>query len=142
MSEVVVLDLEKATLFFHPEAGIVHHSFKQSVSGDDFRLVLSEGLKLLEDPEVDKWLSDDLHNLDLTPEDRDWADNWWRPRAIAAGWKYWAVVMPENAFGVVDMAAHVTAARREGIEVSVFSEAGAALAWLQSLPSAREDSGA
>jgi hypothetical protein len=133
MSEVIVFDSEDATLLFHPESGIVHHRFKHSARGEGFREVLTEGLALLEDPAVDKWLSDERLNLDLPVEDREWADEWWQPRAIAMGWKYWAVVLPAEALGVVEMATHINEARREGVVVSVFFDAGTALAWLESL---------
>lgn len=139
MSERIIFDCDSSTLILHPESGIVHHHFKRSASGENFRRVLAQGLELLQDPDVDKWLSDDRANIDLPPEDREWADNWWRPRAAAAGWKYWAVVLPENAFGVVDMAAHIADVRALAIEVRVFSDPARALAWLSSLPVANDD---
>jgi len=139
MSEVIVFDSEDATLGFHPESGIIHHRFKHSARGEGFREVLTRGLTLLEDPAVDKWLSDERLNLDLPHEDREWADTWWQPRAIALGWKYWAVVLPAAALGVVEMATHIGEARGEHVEVSVFSDADHALAWLESLPAAHKD---
>ncbi|MES9926492.1 MAG: hypothetical protein ABW158_00105 [Candidatus Thiodiazotropha sp. 6PDIVS] len=50
-----------------------------------------------------KWLSDDRLNSVLDPDDLAWSEEYWRPFAIAAGWKYWAVLPPAKARGKIHM---------------------------------------
>lgn len=130
MSTVTVLDNDRATLWYHEETGIVHHHFKRPVRGKDFRQVLESGLILLREHGSAKWLSDDRNNSALTPEDSLWTRNDWSLRAFEAGWRHWAVVLPEYVVGKMDMARYIAEGRERGINVRVFSDPEDALAWL------------
>jgi hypothetical protein len=133
MSQVTIVDGEYATLWYHPDSGIVHHYFKSSVSGEDFRRVLNRGIELLEEHGACKWLSDDRNNSALSPEDSLWAFSDWEPRVLDTKWRYWAIVSPEEIVGRMDMARNIAAIRERGIEVRVFTDPAAALAWLESV---------
>ena len=103
MSVVTVVDTDCATLWYHPDAGIVHHRFKKYTYGPELCALLTAGAEVLEQYSATKWLSDDRCNCALLPEDSDWADAYWAPRALAAGWKYWAIVLPEGHVGQLNM---------------------------------------
>jgi hypothetical protein len=132
MSTFTIMDSEAATLWFHAEAGIVHHRFKKSVSGDDFRWILEGGLQLLKARGASKWLSDDRTNGALDPQDAQWAMNDWAPRAAAAGWRYWAIVLPRSAGGTEDMKQYIDRGPALGVDVQLFFDPLLALAWLES----------
>lgn len=133
MSTVTILDHDRATLWYHPEAGIVHHAFKRPVCGRDFRVVLDTGIELLAEHGARKWLSDDRNNSSLTPEDSEWAMTDWQPRAIEVGWEYWAVVLPESVVGQMNMSAFIHQNRSAGVQVQIFTDPLQALAWLESV---------
>jgi hypothetical protein len=96
MPTITIIDNESASLWYHPEAGIVHHEFKKYMWGEAFRGVLDKGLEQMKEHGATKWLSDDRANSALQPADADWALNDWAPRAAAADWKYWAIVLPDK----------------------------------------------
>lgn len=131
MSQIVVFDNEYATFWYHPEARVVHHRFKQPIGGDDFRTVLNTGLQIMQDYGATSWLSDDRNNSALSPEDGDWAKNDWFPRVLKVGWRRWAIVLPESVVGQMDMQQFIENQTAAGIEVNVFSDVDAALAWLE-----------
>ena len=78
-----------------------------------------------------KWLSDDRKNGPLNTSDSDWARDDWFPRALAAGWKYWAVVLPELLIGQMNMQLFTTRYSKAGVTVRVFSDPDDALCWLK-----------
>jgi len=89
------------------------------------------GLKLLQEHGTQKWLSDDRNNSILSAEDRAWAQDYWEPFAIKAGWKYWAVLPPIKARGNVNMQRlieQLNIARHVAIEL--FSDPDEAWQWL------------
>jgi hypothetical protein len=134
MSTITIFDNEKATLWLHPDSGIVHHKSKtRDISSDDFRNVLNQGCDLMKKNSATKWLGDDRAHGALSPEDAAWAEDDWRPRVLAAGWKYWAIVLPQNVIGHMDMKHFIDDAAKDGVEVQVFWDPGQALAWLESV---------
>jgi hypothetical protein len=128
----VVIDNERALLVYHPEHKIVHHELRTVVQGEEFRQILEKGLELFIQFQACKWLSDDRGNGPLSPEDSEWAVSNWSPRVIAAGWKYWAIVMPEQIMGKMDMTRWIKSYGQQGVTVSAFTLPGTALKWLTS----------
>jgi hypothetical protein len=78
-----------------------------------------------------KWLSDDRGNGPLKPEDAQWCLTSWSPRVIAAGWKFWAVVMPEKVMGPLNMRRWISTYADQGITVSAFADPVQAMTWLE-----------
>lgn len=104
----------------------------QPVVKEPFRELLTKGAELFEERHADKWLSDDRGNSALHPDDSKWAIEEWSPRVIKAGWKYWAIVMPDAALGKLNMKRFIVMYRDLGVEVDVFGTPEEALAWLKS----------
>ncbi len=138
-SRDTLLENEYACLWYYPEAKIIHHKFLQPVSDKSFRDVLLTGLRLMRENNVQKWLSDDRNNSILSAEDSAWAQDYWEPLALKAGWKFWAVLPPIKARGNVNMqrlieqlniARHVT--------IKVFFEPEGAWQWLIQQKTANE----
>ncbi|MBL8156771.1 MAG: hypothetical protein JNM70_21520, partial [Anaerolineae bacterium] len=77
MSDVKVLDNEFATLVFHEEQKIVHHTFHKPIGGDDFRAVLNNGVEMMRKYGAHKWLSDDRNNSALSDADTEWSKTNW-----------------------------------------------------------------
>ncbi len=132
MAAQTVMDNEFATVWFHPEKKIVHHMIKKFVSGKDLRDVLDKGYEVLKRNAGHAWLSDDRNNGALTSADEQWAKTDWFPRVVSAGWKYWAIVMPEKVIGQLNMKRFVNDYAVAGITAKVFSDPNEALKWLES----------
>jgi hypothetical protein len=133
MEVTTVVDNEFISVRFHPREKIVHHELHQFVFGERFREGLLAGVELLEQHGATKWLSDDRKNSALPSADVEWGKREWFPRALAAGWKYWALVQPEAAVGQMNMRRISHAYALAGVTVRVFDDASEALEWLASL---------
>lgn len=130
-SKITLIENEHACLWYHPHAKIIHHRFLQPVANEAFRNVLLTGLRLLRDEGAQKWLSDDRNNSILSAEDSAWSQDYWLPFAIQAGWKYWAILLPNNARGKVNLrrlASFVEDKYR--VNVKLFSDPDDAWQWL------------
>lgn len=127
----VLLDSEHATVWYHPDGRIVHHKFHKPLSGAAFRSVLETGAAMFEKHGATKWLSDDRANGALHPDDSAWAMNEWSPRVVKAGWKQWAIVMPEQVLGKLNMKRFINMYSELGVAVQTFEEPDAALEWLR-----------
>ena len=138
MPEMTIIQNEYATLVYHPDTKIVHHTFHQPISGDKFRQVLNTGIDLLQQHQAFKWLSDDRNNLALPESDTKWSKINWFPRAVKAGWKYWALVVPQDFMARVNMKEFVDSYLDQGLTIKVFTHPDDAMQWLticEDLPS-------
>jgi hypothetical protein len=126
----VILDDEHVALRYHVRSKIVHHELRSFVHGEQFRNVLEKGLELFIKHRACRWLSDDRGNGPLKPADAEWALGDWAPRVMAAGWKYWAVVLPEKVLGQMNMKRWIKTYADLGIVARAFVDPDAALVWL------------
>ncbi len=126
----VILDNDAVFLRYYPRSKIVHHEIRRFVYGEPFRDLLERGLEVFIKNGACKWLSDDRANSAIRPADAEWAMVHWRPRVMAAGWKYWAVVLPEKVFGQMNMKRWIKTYEDQGISVGVFTDPEAAMQWL------------
>lgn len=129
---IFLIDNERASLRYYPHEKIVHHELHTFVSGELFRSILEKGLEAFQQHGATKWLSDDRGNSALTPADANWATHDWAPRVIAAGWKFWAVVMPENVLGQMNMSRWIKQYAERGVTAKAFSDPIEAMMWLRS----------
>ena len=127
----IIIETAAVSLRYYPGPKIVHHELRRFTHGAEFRDVLEKGLELLIQHRACKWLSDDRGNSPLTPEDADWAESEWAPRVLAAGWKFWAVVLPEKVTGQMNMRRKMALYADQGVIVQAFERPGAALTWLE-----------
>jgi hypothetical protein len=130
MPTIVAVDNEFATVRVLTEKRIIHHEFKQFIHGSAFREALTAGAELMEKHRATRWLSDDRKNGALPTPDAQWARTVWYPRVLKAGWKRWAVVLPEMLVGQMNMKRFVDDYQKDGIEARLFSDPAAAMTWL------------
>jgi hypothetical protein len=131
MSKTTVLDSEYATLYYYPEQKIVHHVFKKFIYGQEFRQVLEKGLEIFKEQGAQRWLSDDRLNSALPKEDSEWGINEWSPQVVGAGWKFWAIVMPDKVVGQMNMQRFIEIYAKLGVTIQIFDDSDEALNWLQ-----------
>ncbi|MCK6578802.1 MAG: hypothetical protein L6Q98_11910 [Anaerolineae bacterium] len=133
MLKTTALDTDYATVWYYPESKIVHHVFHRFIHGEPFRDVLETGLRIFEENGANKWLSDDRKNSALPTEDMAWSTQDWSPRCLSAGWKYWAILMPDKRAGQLNMDRIAKQLIDQGLVVRVFEHTDEALAWLKSV---------
>lgn len=132
MSETItIIQNEYATLVYHPDIKVVHHTFHKPIAGQAFRDVLSAGIKVMSEHKASKWLSDDRENSALPDDDVTWSKEDWFPRALEAGWKYWALVVPQDLMARMNMKQFVDSYIDQGLRVMVFSQPESAMEWLR-----------
>jgi hypothetical protein len=131
MPTITLLDDNYASLVYHQEQKIVHHCFHKALDSQHLRTVLNQGVDLLTQHGASKWLSDNREIDPHSDEDGRWVNDNWLPRAVAAGWKYWALVVPEEVAARLNMTEFVNSFFERGIRIMVFSEPTNAMKWLE-----------
>ena len=126
----VLIESDAVSLRYYPKTKIVHHELRQFVHGDQFRNVLEKGLEVFIQNRAHKWLSDDRGNGPLKPADAEWALGDWAPRVMAAGWKFWAVVLPEKVLGQMNMKRFIAMYAEKGVTAEAFTDPAEAMKWL------------
>jgi hypothetical protein len=130
MSDIIIVDNEYITLSYVPDKKFVYHTVHKPVSGQILREALSAGIETLQKYGAHKWLSDDRKNGPFSAEDRAWGAANLNDRAAEIGWKYWALVVPEQMIAAGSMAPIIEANYERGMRMMVFSEVKEAIQWL------------
>ena len=126
----MLLKTEWATVQYETEARYIYHTILQDLPPAELRTILETGLESLQANGAHKWLSDDRKYVNVTPEAVEYTLKSWGPRAAAAGWQYWAMVVPESAIGRAGMQEIVEIFYNLGVRVAIFSDLEEARAWL------------
>ena len=130
MADITILSNEFATLVYHEDKKVVHHTFLKPIGGQEFRDVLLAGVDYLRKYGATKWLSDDRENSALSPEDGRWATKEWSKLVQDAGWKTWALVVPYDIMGRLNLIEFVNLYSNRGVKVMVFTKPEEAMEWL------------
>ena len=130
-NRVTQIENDYACLWFYPEEGIIHHQFLQPICGEEFQSVLMSGLRLMQEHGAVKWLSDDRGNTNLPAEDSAWSQDYWLPRAVKSGWKYWAMLPPTKARGRINVERLFGFVKQQyGVTAEIFTDPDEAWQWL------------
>lgn len=132
MLTTTLLDNDQVTLLYYPEHKIVHHTIHHTPTTPMLREMLNLGTETLRENSADKWLSDDRKLEGLTEEDNRWGEEVWFPQTQAAGWKYWALVVPDGDEARTSMIKLVQHYNSQGVVTRVFVDLEQALEWLKS----------
>jgi hypothetical protein len=130
MNRILVVENGLLTLWVYPEKGLIHHQMKAYCHGDDFREGLTRGVEAMNQHRATKWLSDDRAHGPLPPDEEEWSNAVWFPRAKAAGWKHWAIVKPATIIGQVFMDRLARMYAEHGIRARMFADPDEAMRWL------------
>lgn len=133
-----ILHNQYVTLYYHQDKKIVHHIYKLGIGGGHLKEALTTGTDLLIKHGAEKWLSDNRAIEGHTAEEETWIDNHWLPRTIEAGWKYWALIVPESIAARMNMAHYIRVFADKGVTVRVFVDVDEAMTWLVEVDNADE----
>ncbi|HPI38497.1 MAG TPA: hypothetical protein PK397_11195 [Ignavibacteriaceae bacterium] len=128
---IKVVDNDSVTVMVYPEKKIVHHQFHKFVYGEVFKKAFLDAGDAFVKYGCTKWLSDDRGNNALKQDDIVWAQENWEGRLFKAGWKYWALVMPEKVTGQLSMKKIIDHYNSHGLTVKTFTTPEDAMAWLE-----------
>ena len=140
MATTKLLDEKYGMLEYDPSVPAIVASFNGFMNSDQFKSFLNKGLDHL----VDKkkvhgrilWLADTRKHVVQPEKDTTWVAEDWNPRALKAGIRHVAFVLPENAFG--GAAVKNYANKNEKVEenkmtVEMFHHVDAAKDWFRNL---------
>lgn len=130
MAVLSILDNQYASMVYYTDEKIIHHTFHNALDSENLRVVLNAGVDLLRERRATKWLSDNREIDPHSDEDSEWINTNWLPRAIAAGWKTWALIVPDSIKARMNMNEFVNTFHGVGIRVMVFTELDEARNWL------------
>jgi hypothetical protein len=131
MTTLTILNSPCAQLYFNEDTRIVHHHLNNSIDSKSLRDVLNGGIEALKKYNATKWLSNNKEIDPLSDADNEWVNTSWLPRAVAAGWKYWALVVPDSLKARMNMRDFVEVFYNQGVRVMVFTEVDEAMHWLE-----------
>jgi hypothetical protein len=126
----VVHDDEYITIWYYPELAIIHHEVHKAMRGEPYRRAFLKGTEALQKHGTVKWLSDDRRHCILPQEDQEWATKVWLPATRNAGWKYWSIVLAENAVTGLYLRRFAAEWSAAGVTTELFVDVEPAMKWL------------
>ena len=135
MTNITLYNSEYITVEYRPDNKLIYHTVHQPMSGQlpMFKEALNAGTAALQKYKVHKWLSDDRKNDALTPEGNEWSFGDWQPRTLNAGWKYWALVVPQTLAAAGTLLPVVDRLSRLDLRMMVFTNVEEAVVWLDKM---------
>ena len=132
MAKIEIFKNEQMSVFYLQDDKIIYHIMHGQVEGKPFRDAILAATDALMKNKACKWLSDDRLNPALKQADQSWILEVWQPKVLKAGWKYWAIIMPEEAIGKMRMSVMASQYAKLGVTVNAFSSPDEGLKWLKS----------
>ena len=96
----------------------------------EFAALLDAGVRALKDHAGSRWLADCRLQKVLLPADQERAGREWLPRALAAGLKRFAVVLPASGLARMNLKDSLNAVPSARLEVGYFDTVDQAREWL------------
>jgi hypothetical protein len=96
----------------------------------EFTTLLNAGVQALTDHHGSRWLADCRRQRVLKPADQEWGDKVWLPRAVAAGLKRFAIVLPNSGLAAMNLKDRENTLRQTGLDVGYFAAVEEARVWL------------
>lgn len=132
MDRETIVETPGLVLWYYPHTKIVHHELQKYPGVAALEAALEKGLEVMRERGGRKWLSDNRRGGAVPKSHHEWAQKVWGPRAAAAGWKYWAVLLPEELLGHSNVNRLVDVYGALGVTTRAFDDLDAAMQWLTS----------
>ena len=130
MSEVIIVDNEFITVRYLDDKRIIYHTIHKPFPDQVLKDGVNAGTEALRTYGACKWLSDDRKSGPVSPDIAEWGSKDWNPRTIAAGWKYWANVVPEELASAGSLIPVIESLYTLGLRMMVFTDLEEAFQWL------------
>lgn len=139
MPAIDVVKNEFLTLQYLPDKNMLYHVVHKPVDEEIFKSALNAGVEMISQHGIQKWFSDDRKNGPFSQAFSEWVIADWIPRAIAAGWQYWANVVPEDLKAAGTLMPFIEVLQEKGLRMGVFSHTDKATEWLDNVNIRKED---
>lgn len=136
MSSISIVSNEYITVNYLPDKKLIYHTIHQPLGDEQtqlFKDALNAGTDALKKYGATKWLSDDRNNGPLPDEILHWVTKDWNIRAVQAGWKYWANVVPAEVDAAGSLIPIIEDLHQHGLRMLVFTNLEEAFAWLDQM---------
>jgi hypothetical protein len=134
MNRETIVEVPGLTLWYYPETRIIHHELLKYPGTSVLESALEKGFSVLRSHGARKWLSDDRRGGALPASHHEWGRDVWGPKMATAGWRYWALVPPNEALGSANMRRVAKVYADLGVTVETFGDLGSAMKWLVAQP--------
>lgn len=115
---------------YHPKLGIVISNYSGHFLSPSFQTICLKAITLLEAHQASCILVDNSQLHMLSIENRVWIQKTWFPKALKAGLRRIAFVMPDNIFGRVATVNANRYATDKRLQIRYFTNQKEALFWL------------
>jgi hypothetical protein len=132
MERELIFETPGIVLWFYPKTRIIHHELQKYPGVVALESALEKGLGLMHTRRARKWLSDNRRGGAVPKSHHEWALTDWGPRAAAAGWKYWALILPEELLGFANTSRLIEVYASLGVTAKTFDTPEPAMHWLLS----------
>jgi SpoIIAA-like len=119
-----------ATVRWDPAADTVLVEWQGLADATEFTALLDAEIRALREHQGTRLLADCRLQKVLNAAAEDWADREWLPRALAAGLKRFAIVLPESEVAARNVQEHLGHVPNSTLEVGYFDSIEKARAWL------------
>jgi hypothetical protein len=99
-------------------------------SGAEFMALLNAEVRALTEHKCSRLLADCRRQKVLNPTDQEWGDREWLPRAIEAGLKRFAIVLPTSVLATMNLQERLRKVPETVLRVGYFETVDEARAWL------------
>jgi SpoIIAA-like len=118
-----------ATVRWEPEGELVVVEWEGWSDSDEFAALLAAEIRALTEHRGSRLLADCRRQKVLSPADQD-KDRQWLPRAVAAGLKRFAIVVPASGLATTNIKDRLGAVPTTTLEIAYFDGVDEAKAWL------------
>ena len=122
------------TVHWDDSCDAVWLEWKSYVEGDPARQGLDRGLDLLRRKRTTRWLADVRLLGPVRQVDQKWINQDWFPRAITAGLRCMATVMPKSSVARLSVKQIMSKVNEVDILTASFDDLDQARAWLRAQP--------
>ncbi|MBN1562945.1 MAG: hypothetical protein JXA10_03855 [Anaerolineae bacterium] len=133
MSEILLFDNEFVSVRYLEDKKMIYHTIHKPLPTSILKEALNIGTEALKQYGIHKWLSDDSCMGPISPEFMEYSHDVWQPRTIAAGWKYWAIVVPQELAAAGSLTPAIEKLYELGLRMMVFTDLNDAFRWLESM---------
>ena len=123
-----------ASVRWDPGAEAVVETWEGWANAIEFTAMLDAGVRALKDNNGSRWLADCRLQRVLKAADQKLGNERWLPRAVAAGLKRFAVVVPTSGLAKANIQEHLRTAAVFRLDVAYFATIEEARLWLVQPP--------
>ncbi len=113
-------------------AQIIELKWNGFVKSKNYREALDKAIEIAKEHSLNKWLTDATNVKVVSISDQEWVMNDWFPRALEAGYKYQALIIPRDEFGKTSSNELISEVDGKSVIAKNFMDYNTALEWLSS----------